>query len=161
MNLSIMVNFQKRAFRLRVSEKVPKGNFTRTTKSERLSWECPKKQDKPKIGKKIKSRWCIAKNRKWTLSQILQKIKKWRIYITGYQICKIKIRWKNAERIDLRYLPRRSAVSEVPRGAVQAFFFIENCYVLITFAIKISQLTSRVRSGPGMVWVVNCFEEGK
>ena len=37
MNLPIMLNFQKRAFRLRVSEKVPNENFIKRTKSERLS----------------------------------------------------------------------------------------------------------------------------
>ena len=35
-NIQIMMNFQKRAFRMRVSEKVPNGNFMKGTKSERL-----------------------------------------------------------------------------------------------------------------------------
>ena len=109
MNLPIMLKFQIRAFRLSVSEKVPNGKFSRTTKSERLSWECPKKQDNSKFHKKIKSRLCIAKNRKRAPPQDFQQKKKERVYNAGYQICKIKIRWKNAEAIDLRYLPRRSA----------------------------------------------------
>ena len=92
MNLPIMLNFQKRAFRLRVSEKVPNENLIKRTKSERLSWECPKKQDNSKFYKKIKSRLCIAKNRVWAPAEILLTDKKWRMYITGYQICKIKIR---------------------------------------------------------------------
>ena len=37
MNLPIMLNFQKQAFRLRVSEKVANDNFMKGTKSERLS----------------------------------------------------------------------------------------------------------------------------
>ena len=61
MNLPIMLNFQKRAFQLRVFEKVPKGDFTRPTKSEHISWECPKKQDNSKFYKKVKNRLCIVK----------------------------------------------------------------------------------------------------
>ena len=151
MNLPIMLKFQKRAFRMRVSEKVPNGNFTRTTKSERLSWECPKKQDNSKFYKKIKSRLCIAKNRKWTLSQILQKIKKWRIYITGYQICKIKIRWKNAEAIDLRYLPRRSARPQHRRRPFRLRFLRKLLCFFIDFREFLSLCWNRVRSGLGVV----------
>ena len=117
MNLPIMLNFQKRAFQLRVSEKVPTGNFTRTTKSEHISWECPKKQDKAKFYKKVKLRLCIVKNRGWWPSQDLQKQKKWRIHNAGYQRCKFNIWWKNAESYDLRYLPRRSLTAEVRSGA--------------------------------------------
>ena len=122
MNLPIMLKFQKRAFRMRVSEKVPKGNFTRTTKSERLSWECPKKQDNSNFYKNIKSRLCIAKNRVWAPAEILLKQKKWRMYNAGYQICKIKIRWKNAKSYDLRYLPRRSVTAEVRCGLFRGRF---------------------------------------
>ena len=75
MNLSILLKFQKRAFRLRVSEKVPNENFTQRTKSERLSKECPKKQDNSNFYKKVKSRLCIVKNRRWSPSQDLQKQK--------------------------------------------------------------------------------------
>ena len=117
-----MLKFQKRAFRMRVSEKVSNGNFTRTTKSERLSWECPKKHDNSKFCKKIKSRLCIAKNSVWAPAEILQKQKKWRVYNAGYQICKIKIRWKNAEAIDLRYLPRKSAALGGRRGPFRPRF---------------------------------------
>ena len=122
MNSPIMLKFQKRAFRLRVSEKVPNGNFTRTTKSERLSWECPKKQDNSKSYHKIKSRLCIAKNSVWAPAEILLKQKKWRVYNAGYQTCKIKIRWKNAEAIDLRYLPRRSARADRRSGPFRLRF---------------------------------------
>ena len=79
MNLPIMLKFQKRAFRLRVSEKVPNGNFTRTTKSERLSWEFPKKQDNSNFFL-IESRLCIAKNRVWAPAEILQKKKVAHVY---------------------------------------------------------------------------------
>ena len=122
MNLSIMLNFQKQAFQLRVSEKVPKGNFTRTTKSEHISWECPKKQDNSIFYKKVKNRLCIVINRRRPLHQDLQKQKKWRIHNTGYQRCKFNIWWKNVENDDLRCLPRRSLTSEVRSGARKAHF---------------------------------------
>ena len=122
MNLSIMLNFQKQAFQLRVSEKLPKGNFTRTNKSEHVSWECSKKQDKSKFCKNIKFRLCIVKNRRRWASQDLQKHKNWRIHITGYQRCKFSIWWKNAESYDLRCLPRRSLTAEVRSGARRAHF---------------------------------------
>ena len=122
MNLSIMLNFQKQAFQLRVSEKVPKGNFTQTTQSEHISWECPKKQDKSKFCKNIKKWLCIVKNRRRPPSQNLRKHKNWRIHITGYQSCKFGIWWKNAESDDLRCLPRRSLTAEVRSGARKAHF---------------------------------------
>ena len=118
-----MLNFQKQAFQLRVFEKVPKGNFTRTTQSEHISWECSKKQDKSKFCKNIKFRLCIVKNRRWPPSEDLQKHKNWRIHITGYQSCKFGIWWwKNAESYDLICLPRRSLTAEVRAGARGAHF---------------------------------------
>ena len=48
-NIPIMIKFQKHAFRMRVSENMPNENFMKGTKTERLSWECPKKQDNSKF----------------------------------------------------------------------------------------------------------------
>ena len=147
MNLPIMLNFQKRAFQLRVSEKVPKGNFTRTTKSEHISWECPQKQDKSKFYKKVKNRLCIVKNRRRPLPQDLQKQKNWRIHNAGYQICKFNIWWKNAESYDLRYLPRRSVTAEVRHGPFRLRFLRKLLCFDRFWKIKLLKL------GPGQVGV--------
>ena len=147
MNLSIMLNFQKQAFQLRVSEKVPKGNFTRTSKSEHNSWECSKKQDKSKFCKNIKFRLCIVKNRRRPASQNLQKHKNWRIHITGYQSCKFSIWWKNAESDDLRCLPRRSLRPEVRGGAPKAHFLRKLLWIYRF------QKKNVLRGGPGEVGV--------
>ena len=122
MKLSIMLNFQKRAFKLRVSTKTPKRHFSQTSKSEHFSWECPQKQDKSKFCKKVKNRFCIVNNRRWPPSQDLQKQKNWRIHNAGYQICKSSIWWKNAKSYDLRYLPRRLLRLAKRGGAQEAHF---------------------------------------
>ena len=142
-----MLNFQKQAFQLRASEKVPKGNFTRLTQSEHISWECPKKQDKSKNYKKVKIRLCIVKNRRRPPSQDLQKYKNWRIHITGYQSCKFGIWWKNAASDDLRCLPRRSLPSEVRAGACKAHF-LRKLRWIYRFRKK-----NVLRGGPGEVGV--------
>ena len=147
MNLSIMLNFQKQAFQLRVSEKVPKGNFTRTSKSEHNSWECSKKQDKSKFCKNIKFRLCIVKNRIWPPAENLQKQKNWRIHITGYQSCKFGIWWKNAESDDLQCLPRGSLTAEVRSGARKAHFLRKLLWIY-RFRKK-----NVLRGGPGEVGV--------
>ena len=147
MNLSIMLNFQKQAFQLRVSEKVTKGNFTQTTQSEHISWECPKKQDKSKFCKNIKIRLCIVKNRRRPPSQDLQKQKNWRIHNAGNQICKFSIWWKNTKSYDLRYLPRRSLTLEVRSGARGAHFLRKLLWIYRFWKINV------VRSGPGKVGV--------
>ena len=109
----------------------------------RFSWECPKKYPKgPKpdfqkrayglgVSDKIrkikilqtgKMSILYCKNRIWSPSEDLQKQKNWRIHITGYQICKFNIWWKNAESYDLRYLPRRSVTAEVRSGSFRLRF---------------------------------------
>ena len=147
MKLPIMLNFQKRAFQLRVSEKVPKGNFTRTTKSEHISWECPKKQDNSKFYKKVKSRLCIVKNGRRPPPQDLQKQKNWRIHNAGYQICKFNIWWKNAESYDLRYLPRRSVTAEVRPGASGLHFLRKLLWIYRFWKINV------LKMDPGKVGV--------
>ena len=152
MNLSIMLNFQKQAFQLRVSEKVPKGTFTRTSKSEHNSWECSKKQDKSKFCKNIKFRLCIVKNRIWPPGQDLQKQKNWRIHNAGYQICKFNIWWKNAESYDLRCLPRRLTRAAKRRGARKVHFLRKLLWIYRFWKINVFKMEKGevgVRDGIG------------